>query len=197
MKSKLKPTRRSYKLNSLCTLLLGLACTGLPAVGRAQMSEPTPSPSPSRGSSDQLAHGDRRFVEKAAMSGMKEVSLSQLAAERATNPEVKSFANRMVTDHQQANTELQALAAKKNVDIKKPEEKGREDDYKSLSKKTGKDFDEAYVKQMVKDHDEAVELFGKAAKDGKDPEVVAFANKYLPTLNDHLQHIKSLSKSVQ
>src|SRR5262245_59285839 len=41
----------------------------------------------------------QQFAQKTALGGQKEVQLSQVAAQRAENAEVKSFAQRMVQDH--------------------------------------------------------------------------------------------------
>jgi len=54
---------------------------------------------------------------KASENGMKEVALSQLAAQRATNAEVKSFAQQMVTEHTQVNQALMQLAQQKGVTL--------------------------------------------------------------------------------
>ena len=48
---------------------------------------------------------------------MSEVELGQLAAQRASDPQVKQFAQRMVTDHGKANDELKQIAARKNVQL--------------------------------------------------------------------------------
>jgi putative membrane protein len=38
---------------------------------------------------------------------LAEVQAAQLAEQRATSPQIKQFAQRMITDHTAANTELQ------------------------------------------------------------------------------------------
>jgi putative membrane protein len=58
---------------------------------------------------------DRQFVMEAAHGGMMEVSLGRMAVDKATNPDVKQFAQRMVDDHSKANAELQQLASQKGI----------------------------------------------------------------------------------
>jgi putative membrane protein len=53
----------------------------------------------------------------AAMGGMAEVQLGKLAAEKATNPDVKQFGQRMVDDHGKANDELKTAASKESIDL--------------------------------------------------------------------------------
>ena len=59
---------------------------------------------------------------------------------------------------------------------------------------SGAAFDTAYVKEMVVDHEKDVAAFEKEAKDGKDPDVKAWAKKTLPTLRSHLADAQALSK---
>jgi putative membrane protein len=60
---------------------------------------------------------DRKFVMEAAQGGMEEVSLGHMAVDKATNPDVKQFAQRMIDDHSKANSELMALASQKGVNL--------------------------------------------------------------------------------
>ena len=48
----------------------------------------------------------------AAQAGMVEVKLGEVAAQKATKPDVKEFGAMMVSDHSKANNELKAIAAK-------------------------------------------------------------------------------------
>jgi putative membrane protein len=142
-----------------------------------------------------LSRSDRRFVTKAVELNNEEVRLSELAAQQATNPEVRSFAQQLVNEHSQVGTELSAIANRKGV-IADPSDYDQRATSK-LSKKTGVEFDKAYLDKMADAHEDAVDLFEKAAKNAKDPEVQAFAAKQLPTLKEHQQHAKVLEKTVK
>ena len=56
----------------------------------------------------------------------------------------------------------------------------------------GAAFDREYARMMVKDHEEDVALFRKEAQSGKDADLKAYAQKTLPTLEEHLQMAKQL-----
>jgi len=133
---------------------------------------------------------------KAAMASANELALSQLAADRASNPDVKSYAQELITACQQLNNDLQTLAGQKNIDISKSVQKGQTEDVASLTNKSGQDFDRAYLKQMVKENGETAALFKKESSDGKDSDVMALASKYLPIVHDHLERAKSLKQST-
>jgi putative membrane protein len=68
-------------------------------------------------SSTALNTDDRKFMMDAAHGGMLEVHLGHMAVEKATNAEVKQFAQRMIDDHSRANSELMALASQKGVTL--------------------------------------------------------------------------------
>jgi putative membrane protein len=143
-----------------------------------------------------LPHGDRKFIRKVARASTNEVALSMLADSRSSSPDVKSFAQMMVTDHTQANTDLGALAKTKGIDISKSVDEGKLDGVSDLSITSGAVFDKAYAKLMVSAHNGAVDLFKDEVASGKDPDVVAFARKYLDTLTMHLDHALALEKKV-
>ena len=66
-------------------------------------------------SSTALTRTDRRFVTKASEMNNEEVRLSQLAAQQASDPQVRSYAQMLVDDHNQSGTELSAIASRKGV----------------------------------------------------------------------------------
>jgi putative membrane protein len=140
----------------------------------------------------ELKHGDKRFIEKAAAAGQEEVDISRVAVERTTNAEVKQFAQMMVDDHTRANEELMSLAQARSVEL--PNKKSEAEKW---SKKDAKDFDRDYVKKMVSDHKDVVDLFRNEAKDGTDPELLEFARKTLPKLEKHYEHATDLKKMVR
>ncbi len=141
---------------------------------------------------------DSKFMVKAAAGGMAEVELSQLAQQKATNERVKAFATMMVQDHTKANNELKALAATKNVTLPAAMDNDHQEDLNDLSKKSGADFDKAYVNMMVDDHKKDVDLFDDCTKmDKGDSDVKAWATKTLPTLRSHLAEIQKLDDMVK
>jgi len=74
------------------------------------------------------------------------------------------------------------------------ENKSAED---ALKAKTGKDFDKAYIDDMVKDHEKDVAEFEKESKAAQDSDLKAWVTKTLPTLQDHLKMAKDTQKKVK
>jgi predicted outer membrane protein len=137
---------------------------------------------------------DQQFLRHAASDGLAEVQLGQMAAERSTNPEVQRFGQRMASDHTKANQELMALAQSKNISIPKDIEKKHQKAAGTLAKKHGTSFDREYMRDMITDHEKAVQLFTTEANEGRDADIKAFARKTLPTLQEHLQMARQLTQ---
>ncbi|QIP15458.1 DUF4142 domain-containing protein [Spirosoma aureum] len=140
---------------------------------------------------------DSEFAVKAASGGMLEVELGRMAQEKAQSQQVKDFGAMMVKDHSQANDELKALAASKNITLPTTLGEEHQKHVDELAKLSGKDFDKKYVSMMVDDHKEDVDEFEEASKDGKDPDIKAFASKTIPTLKEHLDKIKAINDAMK
>lgn len=67
---------------------------------------------------------------------------------------------------------------------------------KKLSALSGAEFDREYMRQMVKDHSDTVELFQREASRGSDSEVKAWAAKTLPAIQEHLRMAREVSAKV-
>lgn len=137
------------------------------------------------------------FMTEAARGGMAEVELSRPAQTKAQNAEVKAFAQKMVQDHTNANTELKALAAKKTVTLPTDLDAAHKTMAENMAKLTGAEFDKAYVDAMVADHEKSVALFQTQADSGTDADAKALAAKTLPTLKMHLEMIKAIQGKMK
>lgn len=148
------------------------------------------------GTSQGIGAADTTFVKKAAQGGMAEVELGQLATQKATNPDVKKFAQRMVDDHTKANNELKAVAGAKNISLPNSLDAKDEATKQKLSGLAGDAFDHAYMSDMVKDHRADVAEFKTESAVAKDSSVKTFASETLPTLEDHLKEAKRIAPEV-
>ncbi|AHB05824.1 DUF4142 domain-containing protein [Pandoraea pnomenusa] len=139
---------------------------------------------------------DVEFVDKAQKAGKSEVQASQVAVRRSANPAVKRFAQQMVSDHSKTNEALRRLGAKKGVSV--PNDAAVDPDIEALKRKTGREFDVAYMALAGPDaHERAVTLFQSEAEKGRDPDLRAFAQQTLPTLRHHLSEAREVSAKVE
>lgn len=203
----------SFRIRNLPSTLALLGAAFLAGRGLSQDPTPTPAavptpetllaPTPPGGATVRptvaplsvgVASGDRKFLVQAAEGGLAEVEMGRLAAEKASDPDVKAFGQHMVDDHSRANADLTQLAGKKGVTL--PSEVGGKEKALEtrLSALSGDAFDRAYVAAMLKDHKQDVADFEKLSLHAKDPDVAAFASRTLPMLREHLERVQGLSK---
>jgi putative membrane protein len=184
-------------------LALTLACSKQRAENREQGQQPSSSPA----ATDQqvttnqqaaaLDPDDRSFLEKAAVGGKAEVELGQLALEKAQSEDVKQFAQRMVTDHSQANSQLMGLADKMSLSLPTALDDENQKTKDKLSKLSGAKFDKEYMKDMVDDHQKDVNEFQKVSQNANNSDVKHFASQTLPTLQQHLDLAKSINDKTK
>src|ERR1044072_6836648 len=93
------------------------------------------------------------FVKKAGEGGAAEVAMGKLGAAKATDTQVKAFAQHMVKDHTKANEELMAAAKAKGLKVHTQPgvmHKGMKEKFEHQS--ADADFNHDFMEQMVKDH---------------------------------------------
>ena len=183
---------KSYPYRNLFTAATAAFCSlaTVTLVGAAQ------NPTNKTETNHQLSAKESKFLKDAAEGGMAEIQLGQIAQQNGSRPEIKDLGNQMVTDHSKANEELKSLAAKKGFTLPtdiSPKHKGALD---RLSKLGGENFDRAYLADMLKDHRTDIAEFESVARSAEDPELKAFAEKTLPTLRSHLQHIETIQSQA-
>jgi len=140
---------------------------------------------------------DAKFATAAANGGMTEVALGKLALTKTSNASIKQFANMMVTDHGKANDELMAIAKTKNITLPTEPDSDHLKKIDELTKKTGADFDKAYVSAMIDGHKETLDLMNGEAKNGSDTTLKAFAAKTAPVVQTHLDAINKIHKNMK
>jgi putative membrane protein len=134
--------------------------------------------------SSSLSATDKTFMKKAAKGGMMEVAMGNLAAQNSQSDNVKSFGQRMVTDHSKANDELKSIASKKGVTLP-----SKEPTIKWSSDKT-------YIDMMVKDHEKDLAEFQEEAKAGSDPDLKKFAEDTAKVVQEHLDLAKETQNKL-
>jgi putative membrane protein len=145
----------------------------------------------------QMDDDTANFMKQTARDGKHEVAMGKMAADKATNPDVKKFAQTLVDDHTKANQELMDLAQRFNMDLSGTdfkEEHAKHAD--QFDKATGAAFDRAFMNWALEDHNKAVDSFQNYIKNGKNADVVAFAGRWLPGLKQHQQMARDLSDRI-
>ncbi|HEX9981798.1 MAG TPA: DUF4142 domain-containing protein [Thermoanaerobaculia bacterium] len=167
-------------------LLLFAACSG----ETAQQAHSHPARTVSASAS--LASQDRDFLERAAQGNNAEVATGRLVDGRALRAEVVALGRMIAADHVASQQQLAAIAAKKHIPL--PSGLGEQQaSYDRLVDLRRDDFDRAFIRTMIDDHQQAIELFRGEVAGGVDPELKAYAAASLPKLEAHYQQVKALS----
>jgi putative membrane protein len=145
---------------------------------------------------------DAQIAKIVVTANQVDIDAGKFAATKATNPEVKKFAQTMVTDHSGVNKQAIDLATKLGV---KPEDnatakslydggKANIDNLKTLK---GREFDKAYVDHEVAYHQAVLDAVDKTLIPGaKNEELKALLVKVRPAFVAHLDHAKMVQASL-
>jgi putative membrane protein len=150
-------------------------------------------------SSKKVDSETKNFVKNARIGGAFEVQSSKLALQKSQDADIRSFAERMVTDHTQAGEKLEQTVSGQGISIDQPSagalDKKHQGMLDKLNSANGAQFDRLYIRMQQDAHKEAVTLFSKYAKSGDNDALKSFAQETLPTLQDHQKHVTQMNVS--
>ena len=167
-----------------------------PAAAQQQQQQLQTTTTESPASPSSVTPPDLDFVLKAASGGMEEVALGDLAAQKVQSQQLKELAQLIVQDHTTANQELMQVAGSKGIQVPETTSTASQTVAASMSELNGQEFDLAYVMQQQGAHLATVALFDFAANHAMDPDVKAFAQKYLPKIQAHTRKIEETAQGL-
>ncbi len=137
---------------------------------------------------------DKMFVSKAMQGSMAEVQLGQLTLEKSSNEQVKQFAQRMIDDHTKLNEQMKPVAQQLGVAVPDQVSKNDRKTVAKLQSLSGSAYDQAYIKDMVKDHKQDLTEFQMEASSGQDQTVRDAASQGSKIIAQHLQMAQQMAK---
>ncbi len=138
--------------------------------------------------------GARTFITTVANSGMAEVEIASYAHDNAQSAGVKDFAEMLHHDHSALNDQVKTLAAQNNISLPDTMSADKRKMVDDLKKKSGKEFDIAFVDAMLHAHQTGIALFETTAGSEIDADIRNFASLTLPKLREHLNMAIALQK---
>jgi putative membrane protein len=143
-----------------------------------------------------MDNADAAAMKQLAQANLNEIEAGKIAASKAQSPDVKQFGQKMVQDHGKMFEDLKALAKKKDVAL--PDKVAAKEfaQMKLMERKSGAEFDRAYMDHMVKDHEQDLKDAQQIAAKAKDPEFKAAVQQATGKIQEHLQLAQSISKSA-
>lgn len=174
--------------------------TAVPAVAQqSQSSQPQAQQQAQSGQQQkqgQMSQQDQKFAKEAATGNMMEVQLGELAQEQAQNDQVKQFGQRMAEDHGKAQDKLKQILQQAKVEVPQQLPQDAQQKVDRLKQQQGKQFDQAYMELMVKDHDKDLQAYRQYTDQGEFQELVTYANQTTPILEQHHQQAQDIAKQV-
>lgn len=137
------------------------------------------------------AQGDD-FLDRASANGIAEIETARMALETSQAEDVRAFAQRMLDDHTKSRQDMARLAKEKNLPLSDEATLMNKAKAMILELRDGEDFNEAYANNQVVAHEQTIELYRDYLKKGQNSDLKQFAEKMLPTLEEHLQQAKQL-----
>ncbi len=176
------------KSAGILVLCMGLAAVGCQNSGTASSGNVGVSTNGKMNGAGTATENDRHFFMDAAAGGAYEVQASQIELQKGTSADAKNIAQRMVTDHTKANTQLAALAQSRGVQVTAAPNSMQQGKIDKLNGLSGSALDQEYLRQQQTAHQDTISLFQTATQNTSQP-VAAWASKTLPTLQSHLAMI--------
>jgi putative membrane protein len=133
---------------------------------------------------------DLSFVAQATEAGREEVQAAREALPRLRDPKLREMAEVLAHHHDAANERLARIAEAKGWPL--PESRTA---MKTPAPGTATpDFDARWTDEMIAGHERALALYRAQAQGGEDKDLRKYARETLPTLEQHLDWLRSLQK---
>jgi putative membrane protein len=149
------------------------------------------------------APNDAQIAGIVVAANQADIDAGKLAKSKATDKEVKDFAERMITDHTGVNKQASDLAKKLKLkpeesDTSKSLKEGGKANVDALKKLKGAEFDKAYVAHEVTYHQQVLDAIDKTLlPNAKNAELKGLIEKVRPAFEAHLQHAKKIQSAMK
>lgn len=146
---------------------------------------------------------DAQIAAIVVTANQVDIDAGQLAVGKTTQPEVKAFAQTMITDHTAVNKNAVALVTRLNVtpeanDTSRSLQQGGDQNLTALRALTGVAFDRAYVEHEVAYHQAVIDALDTTLiPNAQNADLKALLIKVRPAFVAHLDHAKHLQASLR
>lgn len=146
---------------------------------------------------------DAQIASIVVTANQVDVDAGKLAEARATNPDVKTFAKLMVTDHSGVNKQAVDLVTRLKVtpqdnDTSRSLKEGGDKNLAALKGLHGAAFDKAYVDHEVAYHQAVLDAVDKTLiPNASNADLKALLVKVRPAFVAHLEHAKHVQASLK
>jgi putative membrane protein len=181
------------KASRVRTLAVGLCCAcGLTLYSAGQMGGSTSvqmQPGGDQGTNNASSGPvfDRKFVKKAIEASLGDVEMGRLALEKSTDNEVRHFAILETEEHGKILDELKQAAQQLTISAPDTPSKSALKEMDKLKALSGDAFDQAFLKETVKNHKDEDKSYRDEARTTTSPQLKDLVTQEDQTIGNHLQ----------
>jgi putative membrane protein len=203
-----------WQISTAAVLLLVIACssennrrsgdTGMAEGAPGGISSQDTMPS---ATGDGAVGGNGEATPAGVLSQMNvanttEIQLSTLATKKASSPQVKQIAGKLVAHHNKNREEVRALAQKVNVtltparggSVSSADSVAMPQDLQTLS---GAEFDKAWVQYQINAHNANIQrIQNQTLPSVQDPQIKSYLQKTLTSMQGHLASLEQIEQQL-
>ena len=142
-----------------------------------------------------VSASDRSFLQREVQGSSYELAIAKLAEQNAMRDDIKAYAQRVASDHEQANAALDQLVQSKGVPMPNGMTSDDQTRLAGLQNLRGPDFDRAYVKEAKRINADDKRDFAKEKKATHDADIRAYVQRFSAMDAAHEQAAKQLQGS--
>ena len=170
------------KMHGICGLALGCAAVMGTMAGAQTQTQ----------GSDQ----DKQFLMQASQGDFTEITFSQLAAQQGSSPQVKAYAQKMISDHTMLEKDMKPFADQMGVTPATTLDAAHQQKYDTLKGLQGADFDKQYMSDMDADHHLTLQAFKTEESTTTDSSLKPVVKKGEKVVAQHTQMADRLVKKL-
>jgi putative membrane protein len=184
------------------TLLAACSSGDADADGSDTTQAALPAPAPAAPTAAAPAVTDPQIADIVVAANEVDIAAGEIARTKGTDPRVKAFGERMVTDHTGVNQAAGELVGRLGVtpeasatsgQLRRDGELARE----ALQRETGAAFDRAYIDGEVTYHEAVLKAIDDTLIPGaQNAELKALLEQTRPAVAAHLQHARELQTAL-
>ncbi len=146
--------------------------------------------------SDTFTAKDKNFLRASAQSDMAEMNMANLALQKSSNDDIKTYANQMIADHTKMHEASMPVAQKagltppSDVDAQQKRQAGK------LQGMSGDQFDKAYVRANVLGHDKVLRMAKSEEGTTQNSDMKTLLASATPIVQDHATKATELAKKI-
>lgn len=136
---------------------------------------------------------DKDFLKTSAEDNLAEIKQAELALKTTKNPQIRTFAQKMITDHKALYAGEKPVAAKAGVTLPTSPSVASDASYVKLKVLTGDTFDKSYVKGAVSDHHDDATAAKTEYDTTKNADMKALSKKAGTVIESHTKMIDGMA----